>query len=123
MNPSERINMFKPDSTTESMFEKVDKLLRGLEEDDYIEAQCDIQNERIARRAAGIVKMFNDQYGLTLEELEKLYNLNNLRKAFACIGIDLYALINSFITNDNLLADETLNVITNSDNRIITLNL
>ena len=123
MNPSERVNMFQPDSTTEDMFVKTQKLLQGLENDDYIDAQCTIQYERIARRTAGIVSMFYNTYGITIEELEKELGLNSLRKSFACKNIDLYEIIDYIASNDNLLANEVLDVITNSDNLIITINL
>ena len=123
MSPSERINMFQPDSTTEEMFKKVDKLLKAIEKDDYIDAQCDIQYERMARRAAGSIKMFNAVYGTTLEELQKELNLNNLIKSFACKGINLIEILAYFVSSDNLLATENLDVITNSDNLIITINL
>jgi len=118
---SVRVNMFKPDSTNSAIVEKVTKLLKSI--DNGNPNYCDILFERIARRTAGILDNQFNNYNLNIHQVEELYGLNDLRKSFACKGIDLLEIMSHFVSNDDLLATELSEVITTENNLIIKINL
>jgi len=116
-----RVNMFKPDSTTDSIIKKTHLLLNAFNLGDYKAQLCDIIFEKTARRAAGIFHMFKETYNLSRKDVEEKYGLNDMRKSFACKGINLLEIIDYFESNDILLADENENIITTQDNVIIKI--
>jgi len=116
-----RVNMFKPDSTYDEVYNKTKKLIKRLSIDSSTLEYCDIIYEKIARRTAGILHMFEETYNMTRRQVEETYQLNDLRKMFACKGIDLLEIQSYFTSNDNLLADENEHPITTQDNVIIKI--
>ncbi len=116
---STRINLFKPDSTTVDINIEVEKLLKSF--DKGSPNLCPILVERMARRTAAILHTFKEVYNLSIRQVEELLELNDLRKSFACKGVDLLELMNYYESNDSLLADQDSNILTTVENFIIKI--